>query len=112
VSLSLGAVASSFPPERRAKVISLLAAGWIVPGVAGPPYAALAAGLFGWRIALVLLMPVLVVARFVVARFVVAPPQAKAAPVPPLLLDRHALDKVAPKSVDVPDLFVEEHAAC
>lgn len=82
VSLSLGAVASSFPPERRAKVISLLAAGWIVPGVVGPPYAALAAELFGWRIALVLLMPVLLVARFIVARFVVAPPQAKAAPVP------------------------------
>jgi hypothetical protein len=28
-----------------------------------------------------------------------------------LLLDRHALDEIAPKRVDVPDFLVDEHAA-
>ncbi len=81
-SLGLGAIATSFPPERRARVIALLSAGWIVPGIVGPPYAAFATQVFGWRIALVLLVPVVLGARILVARNLVVAPRTKAAPVP------------------------------
>ena len=81
-SLGLGAIATSFPPERRARVIALLSAGWIVPGIVGPPYAAFATQVFGWRIALVLLVPVVLGARFLVARNFVVAPKTKAAPIP------------------------------
>ena len=81
-SLGLSAVASQFPAERRAGVISLLSAAWIVPGIAGPPYAALVTALLGWRVALVLLVPGLLAARLIVARRLTFAPATRRVPVP------------------------------
>jgi MFS family permease len=48
-ALSLGAVAKAFPDRLRPRVMALLATMWILPGLAGPPFAALVATTVGWR---------------------------------------------------------------
>jgi MFS family permease len=82
VALGMGAVAVLFPPERRARVLSLLSTAWILPGLAGAPFAAFVTAAFGWRVALIALVPLIVAARFFIAgRFDVAP-AAREAPLP------------------------------
>ena len=48
-ALSLGAVAKAFPDRLRPRVMALLATIWILPGLVGPPFAALLATTVGWR---------------------------------------------------------------
>jgi MFS family permease len=81
-ALGLGAVAVLFPPERRARVLSLLSTAWIVPGLAGPPFAAFVTAAFGWRVAVIALVPLIVAARFFIAGRFDADAPARDAPLP------------------------------
>jgi MFS family permease len=63
-AVSLGAVADTYPDAYRPRIIALLTAAWVVPGVVGPPLGALIASTIGWRWAFIVSLPVVVVAAF------------------------------------------------
>jgi MFS family permease len=65
-AVSLGTVAKTYPEEIRPRVLALLAAMWIVPGLVGPPFGAAIASTVGWRWAFVAPIPVLVLAAVLV----------------------------------------------
>jgi MFS family permease len=58
--VSLGTVAKTYPEHIRPRVLALLAAMWILPGLLGPPLGALFVGTVGWRWAFASPIPVLV----------------------------------------------------
>ena len=66
-ALSLGTVAKTFPGRLQARVLALLATMWILPGLAGPPFAALVASTIGWRWAYVAPLPLLVLGGVLIA---------------------------------------------
>ncbi len=84
-SLAFTAIASAIPAERRSRVISLSSGAWIVPGLVGPPLAAFITSAFGWRITIVWLIPVIVVARAMVVRNLgtMPPPRDRRTPLVP-----------------------------
>lgn len=61
-TVSLVAVARSYPQSGRARVLALLAGAWIVPGLLGPSYGALIASTIGWRWAFFSIVPLTLVA--------------------------------------------------
>jgi MFS family permease len=65
-AVSLGTVAKTYPEEIRPRVLALLAAMWIVPGLLGPPLGAVLASTIGWRWAFVAPLPLLVLAAILV----------------------------------------------
>jgi MFS family permease len=56
-TVSLVAVARTYPEAGRARVLALLAGAWIVPGLLGPSYGALVASTIGWRWAFFSIVP-------------------------------------------------------
>lgn len=68
VTVSLGAIITGLPKEWRHIVLAGYSATWVVAALVGPAYAAWASELLSWRWALVLYLPLLVVARMVIAR--------------------------------------------
>jgi MFS family permease len=65
-AVSLGTVAKTYPSDIRARVLALLAAMWILPGLVGPPLGALCAETIGWRYAFLIPVPLLAVAAVLV----------------------------------------------
>ena len=65
-AVSLSTVAKTYPSDIRARVLALLAAMWILPGVVGPPLGALFAATVGWRYAFLVPIPLLAVAAVLV----------------------------------------------
>ncbi len=65
-ALSLGTVAKTYPDRLRARVLALLAAMWIVPGLVGPPLGALIASTVGWRWAFLTPLPILLLGWFLI----------------------------------------------
>ena len=65
-AVSLGAVAKTYPDAYRPRIIALLTAAWVVPGVVGPPLGALIAGTIGWRWAFLVSLPIVIVAAIMV----------------------------------------------
>ncbi|MFB3739245.1 MAG: MFS transporter [Candidatus Velamenicoccus archaeovorus] len=65
-AVSLGTVAKTYPDDVRARVLALLAAMWILPGLVGPAIGALIASTVGWRWAFVVPIPILAVAAALV----------------------------------------------
>ena len=65
-SVSIGAVANTYPDRLRPRVLALMASMWILPGLAGPPIGALLASTIGWRWAFVAPLPVLLAASVLV----------------------------------------------
>jgi MFS family permease len=61
-TVSLVAVARTYPEAGRARVLALLAGAWIVPGLLGPSYGALVASTIGWRWAFFSIVPLTLVA--------------------------------------------------
>lgn len=59
-AVSLGTVAKTYPADVRPRVLALLAAMWVLPGLLGPPIGALFASTVGWRWAFVVPIPLLV----------------------------------------------------
>lgn len=88
-AVSLGTVAKTYPEEIRPRVLALLAAMWIVPGLLGPPLGAAIASTIGWRWAFVAPIAVLVLAAFLVFPALpetVADKAKRIALLPPLVL--------------------------
>jgi MFS family permease len=65
-AVSLGTVAKTYPSDIRARVLALLAAMWILPGLVGPPLGALFASTVGWRYAFLVPIPLLAAAAVLV----------------------------------------------
>jgi MFS family permease len=61
-AVSLGTVAKTYPEAIRPRVLALLAAMWLLPGLIGPPLGAALAHTVGWRWAFVAPIPLLLVA--------------------------------------------------
>jgi MFS family permease len=59
-TVSLAAVAKTYPARIRPRVMALLASMWIVPGLLGPPIGSLIAETIGWRWAFLAPMPAIV----------------------------------------------------
>jgi MFS family permease len=56
---SLSTVAKTYPSDVRARILALLAAMWILPGLVGPPMGAVFASTVGWRYAFLVPIPLL-----------------------------------------------------
>jgi MFS family permease len=61
-AVSLATVAKRYPEALRARVLALLAAMWILPGLLGPPLGAILVATVGWRFAFAAPLPLLVLA--------------------------------------------------
>jgi len=61
-AVSIGAIAKRYPETHRARVLALLAAAWIVPGLIGPFFGAVVAQTIGWRWAFFAPLPLLALA--------------------------------------------------
>jgi MFS family permease len=83
-AVSLATVAKTYPSDIRARVLALLAAMWILPGIVGPPLGALFAATVGWRYAFLVPIPLLAVASVLV--FPALPREADAAREPVSLI--------------------------
>ncbi|MGJ9628996.1 MFS transporter [Actinotignum sp. GS-2025c] len=64
---SIGAVALGLSGRARRLTLAFSSASWVVSSVVGPTYAAWATHLLSWRWAMLLYLPLLLVARFVIA---------------------------------------------
>lgn len=60
-AVSLGTVAKAYDERLRPRVLALLAAMWILPGLIGPPLGATLASTVGWRSAFVAPLPLLAI---------------------------------------------------
>ena len=88
-AVSLGTVAKTYPEEIRPRVLALLAAMWLLPGLIGPPLGAALASTVGWRWAFVAPIPVLVVAAvltFPTLPDAIADRETRISLLPPLVL--------------------------
>jgi MFS family permease len=88
-AVSLGTVAKTYPEEIRPRVLALLAAMWLLPGLLGPPLGAALASTIGWRWAFVAPIPVLVVAAILTFPALpdgIADREARISLLPPLVL--------------------------
>ena len=88
-AVSLGTVAKTYPERIRPRVLALLAAMWILPGLIGPPIGAGLASTIGWRYAFVAPLPIMVVAgalTFPALGPTSAEPEARVALLWPLVL--------------------------
>jgi MFS family permease len=76
-AFSLGTVAKTFPERLRPRVLALLSSMWILPGLIGPPFAAIIASSIGWRWAFVAPVPLLLLGWLLMAPAVdlVPPPE-------------------------------------
>lgn len=83
-AVSAGAVAKSFPERHRSRILALLAAAWLVPGLVGPLLGAVVAQTLGWRWAFVVLLPLVAVAAALVLPGLRNVPPGQGAPTPPM----------------------------
>jgi MFS family permease len=65
-AVGLGTVAKTYPENLRARVLALLSAAWVVPGLVGPAYGALLATTVGWRWAFFSVLPLMALAGWMV----------------------------------------------
>lgn len=67
-TVGMGAISRGLPPRYRQLVLAGMSGVWLFSSVLGPVYAVSVASTLGWRWAMVLYLPVLLLARFVIAR--------------------------------------------
>ncbi|GIJ43803.1 MFS transporter [Virgisporangium aliadipatigenens] len=67
-TVGMGAISRGLPPRYRQLVLAGMSGIWVFSSVLGPVYAVAAASAFGWRWAMVLYLPLLVLARVAIAR--------------------------------------------
>jgi MFS family permease len=65
-AVSIGTVAKTYPDALRPRVLALLAAAWVLPGLVGPSFGALMATTVGWRWAFFALLPLIGIAAALV----------------------------------------------
>ena len=68
-TISMGAISRGLPTRYRQLVLAGMSGIWVFSSVLGPVYAVSVSEAFGWRWAMVLYLPVLVLARVLVARY-------------------------------------------
>lgn len=61
-TIAYGVVAKAYPEAGRARMLALLSAVWVVPGLVGPGFGAVVAATIGWRWAFLALLPVAILA--------------------------------------------------
>lgn len=69
-TVSMGAISRGLPPRHRQLVLAGMSGIWLFSSVLGPVYAVAASTALGWRWAMLLYLPLLLLARLMVARFV------------------------------------------
>jgi MFS family permease len=80
-SLAYGIVPRVYPAHLRPKMLSLLSGVWVVTGLLGPPFGALLASTIGWRWAIAVAIPALLLACGVLApRIRDLPPEHASSP--------------------------------
>src|SRR5207302_1225873 len=65
-TIAYGAIAKAYPEAGRARILALLSAMWIIPGLPGPGFGSLLATTVGWRWAFFALLPLIAVALVMV----------------------------------------------
>jgi MFS family permease len=65
-AVSLATVAKTYPSNIRARILALLAAMWILPGLLGPQIGSMLAGSVGWRYAFLVPIPLLAISAALV----------------------------------------------
>jgi len=65
-AVSLATVAKTYPSDIRARILALLAAMWILPGLLGPQIGSTLADTVGWRYAFLVPIPLLAIAAVLV----------------------------------------------
>ncbi|HKV88692.1 MAG TPA: MFS transporter [Candidatus Dormibacteraeota bacterium] len=65
-TIAYGAIAKAYPEAGRARILALLSAMWIIPGLLGPGFGSVVASTVGWRWAFFALLPLMAVAMFMV----------------------------------------------
>jgi MFS family permease len=78
-AVGLSTVAKAYPEAQRPRILALLAAAWVLPGLLGPSYGALLASTIGWRWAFLTLLPFLAGASWLVFPGLSELPSAKEA---------------------------------
>ncbi|MET3808836.1 hypothetical protein ABIB25_005866 [Nakamurella sp. UYEF19] len=68
-TVSMGAISRGLPPKWRQLVLAGMSGIWVFSSVLGPVYAVAASQWLGWRWAMLLYLPVLLVARTMIARY-------------------------------------------
>lgn len=61
-TIAYGAIAKAYPESGRARMLALLAAVWVVPGLVGPGFGAIVTETIGWRWCFFSLLPIVAVA--------------------------------------------------
>lgn len=61
-TIAYGAIAKAYPESGRARMLALLAAVWVVPGLVGPGFGAIVTETVGWRWCFFALLPIVAVA--------------------------------------------------
>lgn len=61
-TIAYGVVAKAYPEAGRARMLALLSAVWVVPGLVGPGFGVVIAASIGWRWAFLALLPVALLA--------------------------------------------------
>ena len=67
-TVGMGAISRGLPSRYRQLVLAGMSGVWLISSVIGPVYAVAVTSLLGWRWALVLYLPLLLVARMMIAR--------------------------------------------
>jgi MFS family permease len=65
-TIAYGAIAKAYPEAGRSRILALLSAMWIIPGLLGPGIGSVLASTIGWRWAFFLLLPLIGVAMLMV----------------------------------------------
>ncbi len=61
-TIAYGAIAKAYPESGRARMVALLSAVWVLPGLVGPGFGALVTETVGWRWCFFSLLPLVVIA--------------------------------------------------
>lgn len=61
-TIAYGAIAKAYPESGRARMLALLAAVWVVPGLIGPGFGAIVTETVGWRWCFFALLPIVAIA--------------------------------------------------
>ena len=68
-TVGMGAISRGLPPRYRQLVLAAMSGVWLFSSVLGPLYAVTATSAFGWRWAMVVYLPLLLLVRAMVARY-------------------------------------------
>lgn len=68
-TVGMGAISRGLPPRYRQLVLAGMSGVWVISSVIGPVYAVAVSSVFGWRWAIVLYLPLLLLARMMIARY-------------------------------------------